>query len=237
MMKKNIWLAIVLLLLMVTGIHASELPDFPFVFAEGKANIKIKPDIAKITFYVEQFDAKAENALNVVQERSEEILSFFDKQNITKEAIYAFEINKRAVRKTENYTELSILSYEVSRYFTVKLKNLKNYEPLVHKLLTLKNVVKIRTTFDRVDRKQIEADLVAKACRNARSQAEIMAKGFNAKLGKVFAVSQEGFENLKSRFVIGGIRRIITKYSSSEFMFVPSTITIRNTVYVIFKLK
>jgi len=236
-MKKNIWLAIVLLMLMVTGVHAAELPDFPFVFAEGEADIEIKPDKATITFYVKQFDEKSENALNVVQNSSAEILSFFDKQNIIKEAIYAFEIHKRTVRKTENYTELSILGYEVSRYFTVKLKDLKNYEPLVHKLLTLKNVVQIRTTFDRVDRKQIEDDLVAKACKNAQTQAEIMAKGFNAKLGKVFAVSQERFKKVYSKFGARGTGAVLRSPRNAKFLFVPSTITIKNTIYVIFKLK
>ena len=238
-MKKKLWMSVTLMLLMVSSLHASNMPDFPFVFAEGKASIEIEPDIATINFYIEEFNEKSETALDVVLKRSAEIILFFEKQKIAKESITAFEINKQAVRnRSEDYEELEILGYEVRRYFTVKLKNLNNYEHFIHKLLTLKNVVRIRTEFDRVDREKIEADLVSKACKNAQTQAEIMAKGFNSKLGKVFAISKSGFKNLDAKFDIRGERHYrLSRDKNSKFMFIPSTITIKNSISVIYKLK
>ncbi len=238
-MKKKLWMSIVLLQLMVSSLYASNMPDFPFVFAEGKASIEIEPDIATINFYIEAFNEKPETSLEVVLNRSTEIISFFEKHKIPKDSITAFEINKRSVRKqTDSFKELELLGYEVSREFTVKLKDLKDYEVFIHKLLTLKNVIRIRTKFDRAERKKIEDDLVSKACKNARIQAEIMSKGFAAKLGKVFAISKSGFKDINAKFDTRGERYYsMRETKNSRFMFIPSTITIETSISVVFKLK
>ena len=239
-MKKYLLTTILLLSVIGATAHASPLPDFPFVFAQGKAETEVSPDIATVSFHVEQFDENATNALEVVRNRSAELIAFFAAQKIAKEDIVAYEIDKRAVRETKDYNQLTILGYEVSRRFSVKLRDLSHYEQFAKKLLSLKNVVNINTEFDRTDRKKIEADLIAEASRNARKQAELMAKGFGVQLDSVFAISQRGFQSLGTEFGVVGYEYALAREKSmsrSEFLFVPSTITLQNTVTAIFKLK
>ena len=237
-MKKYLWTIILLMSVLGVRAQASELPDFPFVFAQGKAETKVPPNIATVSFLVEQFDEHATIAVEIVRNRSAELIAFFSVQKIKKEDIVAYEIDKRAVRERKDYTELKILGYEVSRRFSVKLRNLSHYEKFVKKLLSLKNVVDIDTEFDRSDRKKIEADLIAEASRNARSQAELMAKGFGLQLGSVFAISQQGFQHLGTEFTAVRYEYVAeAEPREKDFLFVPSTITLENTVTAIFRLK
>jgi len=240
-MKKRLWIILFLLFVIGTYTHASELPDFPFVFAQGQAEIKRPPDIATISFQIEQFDEQAVNALTIVRNRSAELIAFFEAQKINEKDIVAYEIDKRAVRERKDHKKYKIIGYEITRNFSVKLEDLNRYEQFIKKLLSLDNVTNIKTEFDRRDRKQIEADLLVKAGQDARAQAELMAKGFQTEIGSVFAISQRGFQDLWTEFGLKGgyayARLNESDMRKSDFLFIPSTINFQNTVTVIFKLK
>jgi uncharacterized protein YggE len=239
---KKYFSMICLMLLFVVPTAYAELPEFPFVFAEGEATMEVPPDIATISFSVEQFDEIGANALQVVQNRSAEIIEYLISLKIQEEDIIGYEISKRSVRERNDYTELKILGYEFSRSFSVKVKDLDKYEMLVKKLLSLENIVNIESEFNRSDREKIETELVSKSCQNARKNAELMANGFDAKLGDVYAISKSGFENIGTQF---SAKRFFTSDSlfmstlasvNDDLLFIPSTITIRNTVTAIFRL-
>jgi uncharacterized protein YggE len=243
-MKKLIFILTILFVLLSFNASASEMPDFPFVFAEGKAETEVPPDMAIVRFYVKEFNEDPTKALAVVRERSSELLTFFAKLKIAEKDITAYEIDKRPMRERDkNYTTVKILGYEIWRYISVTLRDLTQYEQFIKKLLSLNNIMNIRTKFERSDREKIEVDLIAQACQNAHEQAKLMAKGLGVQLGSVFSISQEGFANLSTKFGVSGYERYIHAAGSTqgiegeEFLFVPSTITFRNSVRVIFKLK
>ena len=112
-----------------------------------------KPDTATVAFSVKEFSEVSDVALQVVEVRSVELIAFFDEMKIGREDIVAYEIDKRAVRERKDYLRLTILGYELSRSFSVTLRDLGRYERLVRRLLSLKNVVDVSTTFDPTDRK------------------------------------------------------------------------------------
>ena len=239
-MKKYLWILTLFLSVIGVTAHASQLPDFPFVFAHGRAETEVPPDIVTVSFRVEEFNENATNALEVVRNRSAELIALFAEHKIKKEDIVAYEIDKKSIRERKKHNELKILGYEVSRRFSVTLRDLSHYEQFIKKLLSLKNVVNINAEFDTTDRKKIEVDLIAEAGRNAREQAELMAKGFGAQLGSVFAISQRGFQHLATEFGVVGYEHGVAykeRMKEEDFLFVPSTITLQNTVTVIFKLK
>ncbi|WP_417915631.1 SIMPL domain-containing protein [Candidatus Electronema sp. JM] len=241
--------------------HAFEIPDFPFVYAQGEAEKKIPPDIATISFKVQQYDESAEKALDTVQKRCAELVVFLTEQQISKDDIVAYQIDKRAVReqKINSFNQLKILGYEATRSFSVKLKELSRYEQIIKKLLAFQNVIYVNTMFDRTDRKKIEADLIAEASSNAKSQAELMASGFGAEVESVFSVSQEDFRKISdAEFIVSSSNSLAAGYEgikigigmssaefekiklqqqAGEFLFVPSVITLQKNIKVIFKLK
>ena len=79
-MKKYFWTVILLLSVIGVSAHASQLPDFPFVFAHGKAKTEVPPDIATVSFRVQEFDEQPTVALEVVRNRSAELIAFFAEQ-------------------------------------------------------------------------------------------------------------------------------------------------------------
>ena len=239
-MKKYLLIIIPLLLFIEVTAYASQLPDFPFVFVQGDAKTEVPPNIATVSFQVKEFDESAGMALEVVRKRSAELIEFFAEKKIKKEDIVAYEIDKTAKRETKEYKELKILGYEIRRRISIKIRDLRQYEQIVKKLLYTKNVMNIKSDFDRTDRKEIEKELIAEASRKAREQAEHMAKGFGVKVGSVFAISQRSFQRLAAQFEFAGsFSRGMAEIASveKEFLFVPSTITLRNNIKAIFKLK
>ena len=139
--------------------------------------------------------------------------------------------------------ELNILGYEVTRQFTITLHGLQIYEPLAKKLLSMENVENLDTEFDRTDREKIESDLLTKAAADAKRKAQHLAKGFDAQIASVFAISEHRFSDIDEIlfhgvFVQRSTGTIIDMSSKEKkLVFVPSTIKFKNRVNAIFKLK
>lgn len=243
-MKRLIGVFAVLIVLVSFTLSEAQLPDFPFVYAEGKAELELPPNIATVSFLIREFDEDSEDAMRVVTERSAELLAFLGELKIQDKDIRAYEITKSAEREMgREYASLRILGYDVHRSVKVTLRNLTKYEQLVKKLLSMNNIERVDSNFDRTDREKIKEDLITKACQNAREQAKLLAMGSGVQLGNVYAVSQENFQSLSIKFGVSGVAAGILSSQSSDWrddkhglFFVPSTITFRNSVRVIFKL-
>ena len=93
------------------------------------------------------------------------------------------------------------------------------------------------------DREKIESDLLAMAAADAKRQAQHLAKGFEAEIDAVFAISGHGFSDIEkfpflAEYLDLGIGLSVGGPSGKkELIFVPSTITFKNRVQAIFKLK
>ncbi len=98
-----------------TGAFASPIPDFPFVFARGKATIEVEPDTATMLFRIVSFRENSSNAVAEVRSRSVDVINFLGKQGFGKGTLVSYEIDKSVVRERENYVELKILGYEATR--------------------------------------------------------------------------------------------------------------------------
>ena len=234
------WVCVLLLYLFLGGVaHAVQDPDFPFIYSQGEATVEVAPDIATVSFQVEQFDEDSAKALEAVRNRSAELVAFFEERGIKDEDVVAYEFNKRAVRQRRDNRDLNILGYEVSRKFSVELHNLEGYEPFMKKLLSMENVTGTRTKFDRSDRDKVEEDLVVKACQDARKQASLMANGFGSRLGPVHAISQKGFGSMEAQFGLpcSFARSESFGVAQRELLFVPATISFSKNITAIFKLE
>jgi uncharacterized protein YggE len=235
-------LVTLLLTAVASSAPASSLPDFPFVFAEGEAEVESAPDIAVIEFEVTDYSGSAEAAVAVVTTRCGELLSYFLEQEIDRKDIETYELRKNMLRDYDCDRKYLTVGYEVHRSFTITLHELDNYGRIFEKLMNTQNVDGIRANFDCTLRKEIEAELLSKACGIARDHAEQLATGFGRKLGDLFAVSREGFWRFSQAFGIpggsGGSRgfQASSTVSVPEQFFVPSTIKFSANVAALFKL-
>ena len=238
--------ASLIIIVVASSALASSLPDFPFVFTEGRAEVEKVPNEANVRFRLKAFDPTAAKAVETVRVRSKELIAFFSDQKIKKEDIEAYEIDKTIVRERKDYSEYKVLGYEVTRRFSISLHNLEAYEPLARKLMQMENVERIYSYFDRTDREQIEAQLVLKASEDAKEKAQRMATGFGKELGDVFAISQHGFHSFPAAFGVkwGSYEKRGPQATGAGgggkddvVLFAPATIQFSTKITALFKLK
>jgi len=227
------------IVLLASGRATAQLPDFPFIYAQGEAKLEVAPDTAILSFTIQSFEAEAGAASKIVADRTTEVLKVCEQQGIPAADLAAYELGKRAVRKqSDNSESLEILGYEISRTFQITIRQLDKYPQLVSAIATMPNVTDPETSFDIAAREKVEAELVGQACAKAREQAELMAKGAGATLGPIHAVSSTSFGNLQGRFgfAYGGMSGA-SSAGPEPSLFVPSTITITETVFAIYRLE
>jgi uncharacterized protein YggE len=243
-MKK---LFLVLILCISNLVFADSIPNFPFLMASGSAEIQVKPDTAKIAFSITEFNKDPKDAVNVVAKRAQAIVDLAKKLGIGQEYISSAEYNKSTKRRqNEHYENLEVLGYEVSQYFTIEIKNISLYSPLVDQLISSQNVEDVHTLFSVSNKAEIDRDLVKQATANAKIKAIDLAEGMGVKLGQVFAVSQDRyFASVEAVFGIYPINGApaympppeLKLQDSVSSMFVPKSIEFSKSVSVIFKIK
>lgn len=231
--------------------HADDPPNFPFILVNGEASIDVKPDRAKISFNIVEFDKDPKVATSAVSQRGGEIIKTAAEFGVSKDQITSTAVQKEVRRaRDQQYTALEIQGYEVSQNFTLELKDTSKYSALADKLLTLKNVANLNSEFDVSNRDEIVSKLVGTACKNAKKKASDLAAGLDVKLGQPYAVTQDSdFSSLTAAFwaqgeawerATGG-RILQTKVvenfqDPSSNMFVPRTINITKLVNVVYKI-
>lgn len=225
---------------------ASSLPDFPFVTVQGTASKELPPDRADVSFTIETFDEKAETADRILADTTVAVLKVLSTLNIPDSAITAYEISKYTKRERgDNYQDLAILGYEMSRNFTVELDNIDNYAPLFEALMKMQNVADVGSNFSVSNADEITLSLISAAAANAKAKAQTMAAGLDVTLGKVFAFNDSGsFDNFFASFGVEQRYRVEAFEMSvsgsrqrSTTVFIPQTIELSKTVNVIYRIE
>jgi uncharacterized protein YggE len=235
---------LILCCLMSFSAVAADLPKFPFVVANGTAEKKIKPDMATIHLSILAFEKESDQALKVINDTSTKVTEILTKHGVNKEKIEATDINKTTTRKRDaEFNGLEILGYEVSRSMTIKLDNLAQYSDIMGNLIATNNVSGVRADFDVSDRKAVEAELIALAGADAKEKANAMANGLGTKVQSVYAISQvSSFGDFVADFGAGTMKRMEFRTADGAgnyetIMFAPETITVEQTLNVMFRIK
>lgn len=247
---KRLFLVLVLFVVMPTAIGSS-LPDFPFIGVEGVAKMDVSPDTATVRFHIMEFSEDPQQALNTVMERSGRIVEFLEKNNIPKESIESADFNKETERQTlrdGQYIQTKIIGYKVTQSFIVTIDDLEKYVPVVDNLVAMKNIININSEFGIKNKDELVKTLVIKAGKDAKAKAENLAAATGVTIKSVHAVVQdEDFEMFFARFGLQEKARSQGVYydmavsvpssRGSSNMFVPSKITLKKSVGVVYKIK
>ncbi len=198
------------LLALVAPVWGGDLPTYPFINVTGQAQKAVAPDLARISFTVKARDPGAEVAARAVAERVQEVLDLLAKAGIATADVDAHAIAKDVVFERDSGfsggARRGPPHYEVSRAFSVVLRNVASWPELGTRLLEMPNVEDLEAQFDRTDLAALEAELVTAAAHDAQQRAERMASGFGARLGAVQAISQDPFEQISGRFLRADMR-------------------------------
>jgi uncharacterized protein YggE len=228
-----------LLALVTISAAASPIPEFPFIAVQGKASSEVPPDNATITFTVLVHGTDSDSATKQVNDTLKQVTDAILAMAVPKGALTAADLGKRAVRERgNNYQDLKILGYDVSRDVKVKIEDLGRYTSVIQLIMKTDNITSVSSTFDTVKRNDVEAELVGKACADAKRKALQMSKGVGARLGSVFAVSDRDFTSLDERFGFGYPASTLGSGSVDDDVpiFVPAKIDIHAYVEVLYRL-
>jgi uncharacterized protein YggE len=211
------------------------LPDKPYIYVEGNAEIQKPADF--VTF---RFDLVA-RALE--QPKANKIFPLLKDLKIADTDVIAEDL--RSEPEFEEGPEYStkrgnFIGYKVTRPFKVKVRDVTVFPKLADELIGGGDV-----EFSAVDggfskEKETEDQIGEKALTNARERAEKMLKSMGMKIDSVFAVSPVPFPEIETR-IFGETDRVIVTASnipsaaeerSSEYKLAP--VTVRQSVHVIY---
>lgn len=223
-------------------VAASPVPDFPFITVRGSAEVEVPPDEATISFSVLVHGAESGAAADAVNDTLKKLVEGITGLGVDKGAVTADDLEREAVRqKDENRTELKIVGYDVSRDVKVKISEIAHYNGVVSLIMKAENVTGVTSYFDTRRRDEIEAELMGKACADAKRKALLMSKGVGTELGEVFAISDLDFDGLATGFGFGsyladGLLGGLPPGSGDVPVFVPAKIEIDLSVQVLYRL-
>ena len=219
------------------------LPNQPYIYVEGKAEIKKLADFAILRFDLVARAPEQPKANKEVQSKANKIFALLNDQKISQNDVIAEDIKSEAeFEQTESYSRRGkLIGYVVIRAFTVKGRAAKAFPKLVDQLIAAGNVEFTGIEPQLSKEKEFENQLWDKAVANAREQAEKTLKQTGMKIDAVFAVSPVSFPEIQSRIFPAENERTIVTASEiptkgervpSEYRLAP--VTVSQSVHVIY---
>jgi uncharacterized protein YggE len=238
------------LLLCVSGAFAAEIPDYPFVFVVGKADIETPPNIATCSLTVRAREQDPGKAASIVEDRLKSVLATLKTNHVAPNDIESFNIEKQVLTNENNDDEpTAIKGYDVWRNVKFTVQQLESIAPVEVSLVKSPNITNINCRFDRTDRAAVEADLLAKALHSARDEADKLTGPLGRHVAAAVAISKVPFEGIGGSFGFGdnyaAMAKIDRMFKKSvgpddlhgDELLVPSSIHMSVSVNVLFKME
>ncbi|MDP9008510.1 MAG: SIMPL domain-containing protein [Pseudomonadota bacterium] len=234
------------LLLCAFATFAADIPEYPFVFVVGHADIDTPPDIAVCSLTLHAIDPDPGKAESMINERLKSVLATLNANHVSPGDIESFSINKQILTNNEYNAKgpAAIRGYDLSRPLKFTVRQLDSLPVMESPMVGEPNIDNINCRFDRKDRKGIEADLLTKALQSARDQADKLAQPLGRRVTTAVAISKSPFDSIAASLGMGGFSssaelagRMFKKSAAPDTLLVPSTIAMSATVNVLFKME
>jgi uncharacterized protein len=234
------------LLMCAPAAFAADIPDYPFVFVAGKADVDTPPDMATCTLTLRAIDRDSGKAEVTINDRLKSALETLSANHVSPRDIESFNVNKQILMSEESIKgPASIRGYDMSRGLKFTSRHLDSLPGIENVLIGSPNIENINCRFDRADRAAIEAGLVTKALHAAREEADKLAGPLGRHVTTAVAVSKSPFDSIAALLGLGdqygaaaGIDRLFKKaVASGDELLIPSTIAISAKVNVLFKME
>ncbi|WNC70829.1 SIMPL domain-containing protein [Thalassotalea psychrophila] len=207
-MIKNKFIAFTVLLLSIAGqaVNAEDINP-PGVEVTGKGAVLIDPDIFTFSITLADRAMTAEQAKQVVDEKTNELLALAKKIGVDQNSIETTQMSIRPIfdNKSKSAQDLYQPSLiDVSRELTFILTNFEHYDPILDQAIRLgvKHISKLQYETSKADEYYRQALNVA--IKDAEEKAKQIASRLNFKLGAVTHMSE---------FPHGAPRVLMTDYS------------------------
>jgi uncharacterized protein YggE len=218
------------------------LPNTPYIYVEGKAEIEKPADMVTLRFEVVARNADQAKANQEVQAKANNIFALLKERKIGENDVIAADLKSEPQfeERDSGRKQGKIIGYSVTRSFSVKVRDVTAFAKMVDELLAIGG-----TEFTGIDaglskEKEITDEMYEKALANARERADKSVKTMGMKVDSVFGVSAAPFPEIQSKMFSVSERVVVTGYYSppeknlapSEYRLAPVKVT--ESIYVIY---
>jgi uncharacterized protein YggE len=177
------------------------LPDKPYIYVEGTAEIEKPVDIVTLNFEVVVRNPDQAKANQEVQTKAKKILGMLDARQIAQNDVIAAAIKSEPqFEETDSGRKKGkLIGYTVTRQFEVKLRDVLAMPKLIDELIGVPGVEFSEVNPGVSKQKETDDEISEKAFENARERAGKMAKAMGATIDSVFAISSAPFPDIRAR--------------------------------------
>ena len=253
---------LIILLGLSCALMGSPIPEFPFIFVEGKASEELPTTVATIRFQVAKYSRVSEQGESTLSEASKAIRKALRDLGIKDKDINASEVSKREEygefpqfqKKEEPFdpTQLPPLDdkddssptkskeayFSFSQQFVIQISELKLYPDLARHLMRSGDVSRYDVEFSATNRKEVIDKLRRAAFADAKRAALEIAEASGERLGKIHSASEMPYSELSQ--LVGEDPRSGIDYAGSfsedNVYEIPPTVPESFRVYVLFRL-
>lgn len=169
-------------------VMAADVPDQPHISTSGHASVEVKPDMATLTIIVEQTARQAAEAKKRVDDRVAQYFDYLQQQGVGKKDIDAANISTQPQYDYSKQNKPQLTGYQALRQVTVTVRQIDKLNTLLDGALKA-GLNEIRSVSPGVSQPQhYQQQARDEAIKDAISQADALAKGFNARLGPVWSI-------------------------------------------------
>ena len=230
-----------LALLSLPGILLAEggLPNEPYIYVEGKAEIEKPADFVTLRFDLVARDPDQNKANQEVQTKATKILALLDERKVAQGDVVASDLRSEPQFQEEpgrRYDQGKIIGYVVTRPFVVKVREVSSFPKLVDDLIALGGIEFSGIAGELAKADSLQDEIWDKALADARSQAEKTLKAAQMEIRSVFAISPVSFPEISPRIFgsrqFDGQASTARMISPAQYRLAP--ITVSQTVHVIY---
>ncbi|MBV9008728.1 MAG: SIMPL domain-containing protein [Verrucomicrobia bacterium] len=223
----------------------SGLPDSPYIYVQGRAEIQKAADVVTLRFEVVGRAPDLPKANEEVQTKANKIFTALKERQVNEKDVIAQDLRSEPEFDQEGSSPKrgTIIGYKVTRPFEVKLRDVGIFPKLVDEFLALGGVEFSGIDGSLAKQTELESETWDKAAANARERADKTAKLLRMKVDSVFAVSPVSIPQITStmfpsdqaaaeRVIVTGSNIPTAEEGLSEYRLAPITVT--QTVHVIY---
>jgi len=225
-MQKAVLIATVMGVLAASSLAAE---DRRTVSVGGHGELEVEPDVATVSMGIFVFDADLAKAKREADGKIAALLETFGKMGIEPGDIRTTKLYVNPKYKDVD-DKWQFVGYEITRSVTVTLRKMKELNDLLDKSIEAgaNRLKEVHLSSSR--EKELKEEALALAMANAKQNAERLASGFGAKVGKVVSIEMGG------RDPFGTVMYSMSAPAFGRATFQPGRIKIDNDVHAVFEL-
>jgi uncharacterized protein YggE len=190
-------------LLILPGVLFAQggLPNQPYIYVEGKAEIEKPADMVTLRFEVVARAPNEQKANAEVQAKANKVFELTKERKISNEDVIAESLRSEPqFENEENYQRRGkLIGYVVMRPFEVKVRDVASFPKLADELVAIGGVDFSVIEGGLQKEREMQEELWTKAITNAREQAEKTLNPVGMKVDSVFAISPVPVPEISSR--------------------------------------